>query len=306
MEHSHSHDYLAVNEKGERRAGIVLILTTITMVVEIIAGNLLGSMALLADGWHMATHVAAFLITLFAYRYARRHASNPAFSFGTGKVGVLGGFSSAVALAVVAVFMAMESGFRLIEPRAIYFNEAIAVAVVGLVVNLLSAVLLHDHHGGHSHGHDEHHSHGHSQGHGGHEDHNLKAAYFHVLADALTSVLAIVALSIGKYTGWIWLDAAMGIVGAIIIGRWSWGLVKDTAPILMDKHYDGALKEEIIERLEEKDTRVFDFHLWRITPNHLALIVGVQAAEPRSPAYYKDLIGEIDGVVHVTVETVHE
>jgi cation diffusion facilitator family transporter len=195
------------------------------MVAEIIAGSVFGSMALLADGWHMGTHVAAFLITIYAYRYARIHARDPSYTFGTGKVGVLGGFASAVALAVVALVMLVESLHRIIEPQSIQFNAAMGVAAIGLFINIMSAFLLKEDHT-HHHRHDHHH------------DHNLKAAYLHVLADALTSLLAIVALLAGKYFGWNWLDPIMGIVGAIIITRWSYELLKKTSPVLLDGSID--------------------------------------------------------------------
>lgn len=213
----HEHDFLHGQEHGERRVYMVLFLTIVTMAVEIVAGFVFNSMALTADGWHMGTHAAAFGITIFAYRYARRHAKNPRFSFGTGKVGVLGGFASAVALGVVALLMAVESIHRMIEPREIRFTEAIWVAVIGLVVNLVSAFLLkgeHHHHHGHDH---EHHHH--------REDHNLKAAYFHVLADAMTSVAAIIALVFGRMFGWTILDPVMGVVGSLVIARWAFGLL---------------------------------------------------------------------------------
>lgn len=226
----HEHDFAVINELGEQRTKLVLALTAVTMTVEIAAGLLFGSMALLADGWHMGTHVAAFFITIFAYRYARKHAHDPDFTFGTGKVSILGGFASSIALAVVAMVMAIESIQRLYSPEEIYFNQAIIVAAIGLVVNIASALLLdikHDH--GHSHhGHHDEHS-----GHNHHHDHNLRAAYFHVLADALTSLLAIVALLSGKYFGWGWLDPTMGIVGAMVITYWAYGLIKETGPVLL-------------------------------------------------------------------------
>ncbi|MEF1304790.1 CDF family Co(II)/Ni(II) efflux transporter DmeF, partial [Vibrio owensii] len=226
----HSHDFVSHNQKGEKRTLYVLILTVTTMVVEIAAGTMFGSMALLADGWHMGTHAAAFCITLFAYRYAKQNAHNDRFSFGTGKVSVLGGFTSAIALGIVALMMMVESIHRLFNPESIQFNEAIMVAVIGLVVNLASMLLLQDHH---HHGHDHHDNHSHDHEHEHHHDHNLTAAYFHVLADTLTSLLAIVALIVGKFYGWVWLDAMMGIVGAVVIGKWTLGLMKQTAPVLL-------------------------------------------------------------------------
>jgi len=284
----HNHDFLVKNEKGERRTQYVLILTAITMVVEIIAGSIFGSMALLADGWHMSTHVAAFMITIFAYRYARKHADNPAYAFGTGKVSVLGGFASAVALAVVALVMLVESIHRIIEPQIIQFNAAIGVACIGLLVNVISAFLLKD---GHEHTHDHHH------------DHNLRAAYMHVLADALTSLLAIVALLSGKYFGWNWLDPVMGIVGAIIITRWSYGLVKQTSPILLDGSIEEEYQLAIREAIEkDSDNRITDIHIWKVGPNHYAAIISIITCFPKSAEYYKELLNEFHRLTHITIE----
>lgn len=285
------HDFSVLHESGEKRTQWVLILTAIVMVVEILAGTYYGSMALLADGWHMGTHVAAFMIALFTYRYARKHRDNPAFAFGTGKVSVLGGFASAVTLAVVAAMMLLESVERFFDPMTIRFDEAIAVAVLGLAVNLASAVLLkdghHHHHEGHEHPH----------------DHNLKAAYMHVLADALTSVLAIVALVAGKYFGWLFLDPMMGIVGAIIILRWAYLLVRETGPILLDGSIEEAYKHAIIEVIEaDHDNRVADLHIWKVGPGHYAAIVSLVTQYPQSPTYYKELIGSFERLKHVTIE----
>lgn len=288
----HSHDFSVNNEKGERRTQYVLILTAITMVVEIIAGSIYGSMALLADGWHMSTHVAAFMITIFAYRYARKHAKNPAFAFGTGKVSVLGGFASAVALAVVALVMLIESMQRIIEPHIIQFNEAITVACLGLFINVVSALLLKD-----DHHHHEHHDHGH------HHDHNLRAAYMHVLADALTSLLAIVALLSGKYFGWHWLDPIMGIVGAIIITRWSYGLLKQTSPILLDgsieEEYQLAVKDTIEK---DADNLITDIHIWKVGANYYAAIISLVTRFPKPTDYYKALLCDFHKLSHITVE----
>ncbi|RPJ70129.1 MAG: cation transporter, partial [Desulfobacteraceae bacterium] len=226
----HTHRFLPENAHGERATYRVIALTLAMMVVEISAGVAFGSMALLADGWHMGTHAVALGITALAYHFARRHADNPRFSFGTGKVGELGGFASAVVLAVIALIMAVESVQRLLSPLPIRFNEAIAVAVIGLVVNLVSAFMLRDRHR---------HSHGAGPAH--HHDHNLKAAYLHVIADALTSLLAIVALATGKIFGWVWMDPLMGIAGAVIITRWSYGLMKDTGKVLLDRDVDPQL-----------------------------------------------------------------
>jgi len=294
----HRHDFAVHNPQGERRTFYVLILTAITMVIEIIAGTVYGSMALLADGWHMSTHVAAFLIATFAYRYARAHADNPAYAFGTGKVNVLGGFASAVALAVVALMMLIESLERVVNPTAIAFNEAIAVASLGLAVNVISALLLkHDHH--HHHGH-EHHDHDH------HHDHNLRAAYIHVLADALTSLLAIMALLSGKYFGWAWMDPIMGIVGAIIITRWSWGLLMQTSPVLLDASIDADYLADIRQAIEhDADNQVTDLHIWRVSANHYAAIIALVTRQPRASGHYRELLADFHRLSHVTIE-VHQ
>ena len=290
----HSHDFSVKNDKGERRTKYVLILTAITMIVEIIAGSVFGSMALLADGWHMGTHVAAFMITIFAYRYARKHADNPAYAFGTGKVSVLGGFASAVALAVVALVMLVESMQRIIDPHTIQFNEAIAVASLGLLINIISAFLLKDEHHHHHHDHGDHHH---------HHDHNLRAAYLHVLADALTSLLAIIALVSGKYFGWDWLDPIMGIVGAVIITRWSYGLLKQTGPILLDGSIEETYKASIKETIEkDSDNQISDIHIWKVGANHYAAIISVVTHFPKSTEYYKQLLNDFHKLSHITIE----
>jgi cation diffusion facilitator family transporter len=290
----HSHDYSVKNDKGERRTKYVLILTAITMIVEIIAGSVFGSMALLADGWHMGTHVAAFMITIFAYRYARKHADNPAYAFGTGKVSVLGGFASAVALAVVALVMLVESMQRIIDPHTIQFNEAIAVASLGLLINIISAFLLKDEHHHHHHDHGDHHH---------HHDHNLRAAYLHVLADALTSLLAIIALVSGKYFGWDWLDPIMGIVGAVIITRWSYGLLKQTGPILLDGSIEETYQASIKETIEkDSDNQISDIHIWKVGANHYAAIISVVTHFPKSTEYYKQLLNDFHKLSHITIE----
>ncbi len=291
----HNHDFSLINRKGERRTQYVLALTAVTMVVEVVAGIAFGSMALLADGWHMGTHVAAFLIAIFAYRYARKHADSPDYTFGTGKVNMLGGFASAVALAVVALVMVAESLQRIFDPQPIHFNEAIAVAFLGLFVNLLSALLLKD---GHGQAHDHHH---HQHDH--HHDHNLRAAYLHVLADALTSVLAIVALIAGKFLGWNWLDPVMGIVGAVIITRWSYGLVRQTGPILLDANIDADYRRAIQKSIEDdSDNRVSDLHVWRVGADHYAAIIALVTHAPKTADHYKDLLRGFHRLVHVTIE----
>lgn len=260
------------------------------MGVEIIAGNMFGSMALLADGWHMGTHVAAFGISIFAYQYAKKNSLNPNFSFGTGKVSVLGGFASAVTLAVIALVMAGESVSRLYHPQNIHFNEAIFVAVLGLAINLVSAFLLQD-------------SHGHSSNEGHHHDHNLRAAYLHVLADALTSVLAIIALFSGKYFGLNWMDPVMGIVGALVISRWSWGLLRDTSSILLDQSMQGTDIIKIKKRLEtDSDNRVADAHIWKVGPDHYAAIISIVTHYPKPPEHYKLLLKDLKQLDHITIE----
>jgi len=295
----HSHEFSLNNDKGERRTKYVLILTAVTMVAEILAGTIFGSMALLADGWHMGTHVAAFLIAIFAYRFARKHANNPDYAFGTGKVGVLGGFASAVALAVVALVMLVESLERIVNPQMIQFNAAIAVAVLGLLVNIVSALILKD-----DHDHTHHHGHGHDHEH--HHDHNLRAAYMHVLADALTSLLAIIALLSGKYFGWNWLDPMMGIVGAVIITRWAYGLVQQTGPILLDGSIDKKYQSAIEQTIEgDSDNRISDIHIWKISANHYAAIISLVTHFPKPTEYYKDLLSGFHRLSHITVE-VHQ
>lgn len=293
---THEHDFSAINKKGERRTKLVLVLTFFTMLLEIVAGTVFGSMALLADGWHMGTHVAAFIITLIAYRYSRVHAHDQTFAFSPAKVGVLGGYTSSIVLGVVALIMLVESGQRILHPHTIHFDEAIAIAGFGLFINLVCALLLKGHHG---HDHVGHH----------HHDHNLKAAYLHVLADALTSVLAIVALGLGKYYGWHWMDPVMGMVGALIITQWSYALLKETSPVLLDESIALKYKAAIKEKIEsDADNRISDLHIWRVGPGHFALIIAVVSHHPKAPAYYKDLLKELDGfgcvnkLSHITVE----
>jgi cation diffusion facilitator family transporter len=292
-EHSFGTDQL---RSSERRTRWVVALTVTMMVVEIAAGKIFGSMALLADGWHMGTHAAALGIAVFAYVYARRHAADARYTFGTGKVATLGGFGSAVGLAIVALMVVGESVNRLASPVAIHFNQAIGVAVVGLAVNLVSAFLLG---GKHEHGHDDHDGEGATH----HHDHNLRAAYLHVLADALTSVLAIVALVAGKALGWTWMDPVMGIAGGLVIARWSYGLLRDTSAVLLDGEVSDARKLRIRAAIEaETDNRVADLHVWRVGPAHLAAILSVVTSNPRPPAHYKTLLASQADLVHVTVE----
>ncbi len=295
---AHAHNFNTQVENGERRTRLVVVLTAVMMVIEIGAGYLYGSMALLADGWHMGTHVAALSITLFTYSYARRHADNPVYSFGTGKVSALGGFASAMTLAVVALLMGIESIERLISPQSIRFNEAILVAVVGLIVNLLSAWLLHgagEHH--HDHGHDHHH-HDHGSG-----DQNLRAAYLHVLADALTSLLAIFALVAGKFYGLIWMDAMMGIVGALVITRWGYGLLRDTSKVLLDSVPGKKNLQAIRQAIEsDSDNLIADLHVWRLGTQGYGVIISLVTHDPKEPQHYKALLDGIQDLKHVTIE----
>jgi cation diffusion facilitator family transporter len=287
---AHDHAFLGHGHaRNERRTRLVIALTLVTMVVEIAAGWLFNSMALLADGFHMASHAGALAVAAGAYAYARRHVGNPAFTFGTGKVGDLAAFASAVSLALVALLIGWESLERLFEPVAIGFNEAIGVAVLGLVVNLASAALLH---GGHDHGHDGPH----------HHDHNLRAAYLHVLADALTSVLAIAGLLAARFFGWLWMDPAVGLLGALVIARWSWGLIAQSAGVLLDKVGDPALPAAIRAAIERDGDRITDLHVWRVGPGHSAAVLSVLAAGDRSPADYKSRLAHLSALCHVTVE----
>ena len=304
--HSHSlrtwqHEHVFLGEQhdhNERRTWLVVALTAVTMVVEILAGMLFGSMALLADGWHMATHAAALTIAALAYRFARRHARDPRFSFGTGKFGELASFSSALILAMIALLIGAESVSRLLVPVQIHFSEATAIAVIGLAVNLVSAWLLAaGRHSGHEHTGDSHHHHHHH-----HHDSNIRAAFVHVLADALTSVLAIVALLAGRFYGWIWLDPVMGIVGALFIARWSLSLLRSAGAVLLDTVPDEKLAAAIRARIETGTDRVSDLHIWRLGPGHAGLIVSVVSDSPQSPAAYKDRLADIAGLSHVTVE----
>jgi len=301
----HDHFFLGSNhQRNERKVWLVIALTASMMLVEIVAGTLYGSMALVADGWHMSTHAGAMLIAVLAYRFARRHAGNPRFTFGTGKLGDLAGFVSAIVLALIALLIGWESLVRLTQPIHIDFNQAIAVAVVGLGVNLVCAWLLKDDHAHHHHhGHEHHHSNDEHHAPGKGRDNNLRAAYLHVLADALTSVLAILALLLGRSYGWSWADPAMGVVGALVIARWSWGLIRDSGSVLLDAAAEGQdVRQEIREAMAPTGSQVTDLHVWQVGPGHFAAIVSLMAREPREPAHYKALLAHIHELSHVTVE----
>lgn len=285
------HDHIFGQDQqrvGERRTLIVIAVTATMMVVEITTGILFGSMALLADGLHMGSHAVALLIALIAYIYARRHAGDQRFSFGTGKVNALAGFTGAVLLAVFALGMAWESVDRLLDPVPIRFNSAILVAVVGLLVNGGCAVILD---AGQSHDHDHHH------------DHNLRSAYLHVIADALTSVLAIAALLTGKYLGWNWMDPVMGVVGATLVARWSIGLLRTSAGVLLDHQAPLRVRNGITSALEsEAGNRVADLHVWSIGPGIWAAELVVVTHEPQPAEHYKALLPDALHLVHVSVE----
>lgn len=303
---------------GETRTMFVAALTLIFMAVEVTAGLYYGSMALLADGLHMGSHAFALGIAVFAYVYTRRHAHDARFNFGTGKVNALGGFTGAVLLALFAVMMAWASCERLVFPVEIAFNQAILVAVLGLIVNGISVFILgagEEEHPGHAHphspdhdhdhGHEQPHPHGHAHGHGHAHDHNLRSAYLHVLADALTSLFAIMALLSGKYLGWVWMDPLMGIVGAVMVGIWSRGLLISAARVLLDMQASGTIVDEVHRSLEtDGRTRVTDLHLWSVGPGLYAAAINVVTDAPKPSNYYREQIPPELGVVHATVEVI--
>ena len=292
------HDHIFAQDRerpGEKRTLVVVGITAVMMVVEIAAGLVYGSMALLADGLHMASHAAALGIAFLAYVIARRLAADERFSFGTGKLNSLAGFASAVLLLGFALIMVTESTSRFISPVEISYNQALVVAFIGLIVNGLSAWIFaatpHDHHNHHGHGHAHHH------------DHNLRAAYLHVLADALTSVLAIVALLAAKYYGANWLDPFMGIVGAALVSRWSYGLIRDSARVLLDRQADEKTIAAIRDSLErDSGDRITDLHCWSIGPGIYAADLAIVSDNPQSPADYRSLIPPKLGIVHATIE----
>src|SRR5262249_51184765 len=287
------HDFVPDFSHAERRGRILIGITAVMMIIEILVCLMSHSMALLADGWHMSTHVLAFLITAVAYYFARTQAGNARFSFGTGKIGVLGGFTSAVVLSIVALLMAGESMHRLFVPLEIHFNDAIGIACVGLLVNLSCAFVL-----GHRHGETDS-SH--------HEDLNLRAAYLHVLADAFTSVLAITALTGGKFFGWAWLDPVVGIVGSGVVFSWAYTLLRDTSGILLDRTPASSdLPDEIRRAVEsDGDSLVTDLHVWQVGIGKYAAMISIVAHEPKSCDFYRALLRGHDELVHVTIETHH-
>lgn len=302
------------SRKKERVTLIVVVITLVTMTAEIIAGIISGSMALLSDGIHMGTHAVALFITLAAYIFARKHSGNPSFSFGTGKVGVLGGYTNAILLMLAAGAMIVESIERLVHPVNILFNEAIIVAVTGLIVNIISAVILghgngHTHDHGHSHRHTDHadHSCGHShhQSTGKSDDHNLKAAYLHVLTDALTSVLAIAALLIAKFYGLVWADPAVGILGAIVVARWAVGLLRQTSSLLLDKSETAGEIDKIRDLIESDGAMIKDIHIWPLSESSRSLILSIESPFQKTPSYFHKLVAQTGHYEHITVEVNH-
>lgn len=299
---SHSHVFLGEgHDKNERRTWAVIALCAGMMVAEIAGGLLFGSIALVADGLHMSTHASALLLAALAYRYARRHAEDPRFSFGTGKLGDLAGFSSAIVLLMIAVLIGYEAVSRLIAPVPISFNEAIPIAVLGLIVNIVSALLLSGGAAGHDHGHAHDHSHEHAHG-NAHRDNNMRAAVIHVLADAVVSVLVIAGLLLGRAFGWLFMDPVAGLVGAAVIASWSYGLIRDTGAILLDMNPDRGMAERVRAAIEHDGDRIEDLHLWRLGPGHLGAILSVVTTKPRDADHYRRLLRHFRNLSHVTVE----
>jgi cation diffusion facilitator family transporter len=295
-EYRHSHVFLgAAHEQNERKTWAVIAICAAMMIAEIIGGLWFGSVALMADGLHMSTHAGALLIAALAYTYSRSYAHDDRLAFGTGKLGDLAAFTSAIALAMIALLIGYESVERLIDPVPIAFNQAIPIAVAGLAVNLLSAFLLRDDH--HHHGQDHDHDHTHV-----HRDHNLRAAFVHVAADAAVSVLVICGLVAGRQFGWVWMDPAMGLVATVVILSWSWTLIRSAGAILLDVCPDPALSRLIAVRLEQGSDRVSDLHLWRVGPGHLAAVISLVTDKPRAPDHYKRRLSGLKALSHVTIE----
>jgi cation diffusion facilitator family transporter len=326
----HEHVFLGVgHEQNERKTWAVIVLCAVMMVVEIVGGSIFGSLALVADGLHMSTHASAMLIAALAYSFARKHARDRRFVFGTGKLGDLAGFTSAVILAMIALLIGYEAVERFLTPVPIHFGEAIPIAAVGLLVNITSAWLLSGR--GHDHGHAHGQAHGHAPGHGhpdhghdhaghGHDhtgqeahaaddhevdtrDHNIRSAYIHVIADAMVSVLAIIGLSLAKAFGWLWMDPLAGIVGALVIANWSYGLMRDTGAILLDISSSGTIDERIRSAVESAGDKLIDLHVWRVGPGHFAAVASiVSRVSHRGPAFYHEALRRLNGLSHITVE----
>jgi len=303
LEHSHRFD--EGNPLAEKSTLRVAMLTAVMMVIEITGGWYYNSMALLADGWHMSSHTVALGLSVFAYAYARKYAHDPRFSFGTWKIEVLGGYTSAIFLVMVAGLMVYQSVERLIAPSPIHYDQAIAIAIVGLLVNLVSAWLLKDgHHHDHIHGHNDH-AHGHdAHQHHGHHDLNLRSAYLHVLADAATSVLAIIALFGGKLWGASWLDPVMGLVGAGLVSVWALGLLRDTSRVLLDAEMNAPVVAEIREVIDASPikARLSDLHVWRVGKGKYACILSLATDNEVSPEYFKRQLSIHEELVHISIE----
>jgi cation diffusion facilitator family transporter len=316
----HDHIFLGVgHEQNERKTWAVIALCSAMMLVEIAGGSMFGSLALVADGLHMSTHAGAMLIAALAYTYARKHASDSRFVFGTGKLGDLAGFTSAIVLAMIAVLIGYEAVSRFLSPVPIHFGEAIPIAIVGLLVNLASVWLL----GGGDHGHSHGHSHGHCHGHDEHahevefeehehhddaheaatRDHNIRAAYIHVMADAAVSVLAIVGLVLARAFGWVWMDPLAGVIGALVIANWSYGLMRDTGAILLDVNPDQRMAANVRHAIEDRGDKVIDLHVWRVGPGHMSAVLSVATDETqRDSRFYHAVLARFEGLSHVTVE----
>jgi len=303
LERRHSHQFDQGNPLAQKRILIATILTAIMMVLEIAGGWIFNSMALLADGWHMSSHMLALGLAYFAYRMARHYAHDPRFSFGTWKIEVLAGYSSAILLMVVALMMGIQSLERLFNPVTIHFNEAIPIAIVGLVINLVCAWLLHE--GGHDHHHHDHH-HGHSHHHH-HHDLNQKAAFLHVVADAVTSVFAIIALFAAKYFGWNFLDALLGLVGALLVAKWSWGLIQETGKTLLDAEMGHPVVTEIRELIATfKDVEITDLHVWKVGKGKFSCILGLETTSADlNPDQIKAELSIHEEIVHASIEIHH-
>jgi cation diffusion facilitator family transporter len=312
----HSHVFLGeAHDRNERKTWAVIAVCTTMMVAEIVGGLWFGSVALIADGLHMSTHAGALLIAALAYTYSRRYADDQRLAFGTGKLGDLAAFTSAIVLAIIALFIGFESLDRLFNPTRIAFDQAIPIAAAGLLVNLLSAYLLreeHNHSHVHNHSHDHAHDHGHVREtvdhvHGSshiHADHNLRAAFVHVLSDAAVSVLVIIGLVAGRQFGWLWMDPIMGLVATVVILSWSWTLIRSAGSVLLDVCPDPALSREIATCLEQGSDKVSDLHLWRVGPGHLAAVISLVTHERHPPDYYKQRLADLAGLSHVTIEVV--
>jgi cation diffusion facilitator family transporter len=320
----HSHVFLgAGHETNERKTWAVIILCGMMMLVEIAGGSMFGSLALIADGLHMSTHAGAMLIAALAYTYARRHATDNRFVFGTGKLGDLAGFTSAIVLALIALLIGYEAVVRFFAPVGIEFREAIPIAIAGLAVNVASAWLLaggehHGHsHAGHGDAHDDDHDHDHDHDHGdGHapapapaqpaqattRDNSIRSAYVHVLADAFVSVLAITGLLLAKLYGWLWMDPLAGMIGAVVIANWSITLIRDTAGVLLDVCPDELTREKLRRTLEADGDRVVDLHLWRLGPGHLGAVLAIATSKPRDAMFYRGRLSSFECLSHITVE----